>query len=1326
MQSIRQRLRPKHQVLILKCYPRLSKNSAVAEVKPNGSELSYLLYYASSRRSKLSKVGTFLEQRTATDLNKARTTSVQVSLLILTAFLNNPAIGGAGPAGFDLFAPFVLRILHNILQRPTEAILVEDALATWAVFCTRQDHVLLSADSEYRGLFTSVVQLWAGFANKVSPDHRKRGLLPLRGAKLGHGIGDAIRLRTAGLQALKSLSDSDTLGPEAGQQLDILIPVLCQTLQGHEGNLTTLLDLLQQTELQDKALAAKSRPSMAPSRHTTESVDPRAAEGTAADADRLADQEADIIAMQCLKSICMVENRLQIRAAVLAALAHITKSDLPSSNHASTHETWSVKLFETICGWIPVQDRFVALFCAVQTLVGGLVKTNEDYRVNLSRHLLLSRLVAHVLGSDINFIGLSVMDIMLGLLQSLIRIAKLRHAATTSTDADTTSMQEADLLLPRLHLCITNLAVHVYYTDQISDMVSALLATTTNDSPTTTNLFTISPDRDSPLEASSDASLKTRTDSNGNGPVASAYARQVVLDVVKDVITVANTDARSGYVADNRNNVPVSVWEGTQWLLRDPCPAVRQSYVAALVSWLSLELRKSDANPEQEHEVPPRKTRSDASDGTSRSQTVNLNKTRTNHVRFLQSLHVAVYDNAISLLGMPNGQQDLLLLHLLLFTMAKSLGFNAVRISLPMCMAVQQNTSTLPPKAATQAGNLFYAYLLTLCHIFGVNYPAIRTEVERRKSIGVWTSNLEVPALSVKSIQDTRSPSVSKAELSATETLIPFGDRKEFVRLLVRAYSRPSHSPSTSNTSNSARPQLIPALTTESMSTTVQSRRLSNELDELPQPIIEDLSTVWSRDTALAELNSDLRTGSFSSFNGLASRGAKSRPASTVFKDYLVANWDHRQFLGAMTGPGARLRPHSLDRSLKANPLTDSVQANGRARPTSYGPQIITNQFRMSQSPERGGFDQSASPTYLRRSADSRGSGMGPFHTPPSPVKVEDLKRVLATGTGPQSVYDDNDTDSESMLYVDESFGEFDYDDEDPALDAEQSDVRDFASRGASDTPPQDHVFHVRKTRAVEHEEKSPKDMHFDPKITDTEDQLPVAVPIDSTAAHDPPPSHTPQPATSDLATQDPSAAARAPALLTNHDASAVQTRNHTSLAPRASADGIRASSRLSTSSTAGDRLSRASSQGTMSRRHLSAASRTSSTTRRRAGAGGGSIRVGSNSATGAGPGSGSAAASMHRRQVFSGLVDGFPATYSSGASASAAGNLTPSFASGSARSSSANLVNLLATVKVDGDGDGGSEGNGEGDGDGRAAGLGADHAIGRKNSLLEIMSPPY
>ena len=84
MDAIKQKCRPKHQVLVLKCYPRTTKGAV--DVKPNSSELSYLLYYASTRRSKLQKVGDFLEKRTTSDVWKGRIGWVDTFLFQLNGF----------------------------------------------------------------------------------------------------------------------------------------------------------------------------------------------------------------------------------------------------------------------------------------------------------------------------------------------------------------------------------------------------------------------------------------------------------------------------------------------------------------------------------------------------------------------------------------------------------------------------------------------------------------------------------------------------------------------------------------------------------------------------------------------------------------------------------------------------------------------------------------------------------------------------------------------------------------------------------------------------------------------------------------------------------------------------------------------------------------------------------------------------------------------------------------------------------------------------------------------------------------------------------------
>lgn len=1060
MQALRQKMRPKHQVLILKCYPRLSKNSAAAEIKPNASELSYLLYYASSRRSKLTKVGTFLEKRTVSDLNKSRTSSVQITLLILTAFLNNPAIGGAGPAGFGLFAPFALKILADVLQRPCETVLLEDALSTWAAFCAHQDHLALSADSDYRALFTKVVKLWTDYALRTASLHQtRRG--SLRDTRVGSSASDAIRVRTAGLQALDALVRSDSLTFDNGGHLVSLLPVILQTLSGTAEHFQSLLDLQEFNEAQDRS--KPSRPSMAPTRYTMDDTDVRAAEGTAAEADKLAEQEADLVALQCLRNVFAVENRLQIRAATALTLQYMTTtlhSAASPDTFTATHPAWSVMLFETICNWIPVQDRFVALFVAVETLVRGILSAKEINQ-QITRHLLLADLIAHVLAADINFIGLSVMDMMLGLLQCILRVLQTNNVdpiqangaidvplsdkgittdaglGTTATAAKT----DTQLLFVRLQETVKNLAVHVYYTDQISDMVSAVLLrldahidSRTAPSPPvnvigtdTTNAF------DSLADAGETSTTAFSTDA----------ARQVALIIVADIMTVANAEhSSSGYVAHNRNAVPVGVWEGTHWLLRDPALQVRQSYVHALCTWLRLEAQRTDNKQDE-----PAKTSRPRHQRSNTGVTLTDLNVPSDRSSYLHVLHLSIYENATHYLDHADADADLLLLHLLLGTMTSTLRMNAVRVSLPMIMALQEDGAAMSTAhGRVRVSNLVFGFLRDLCTTFSLHDSTVsqkvHAEIERRIALSTWHDALQVPPPASSSHAHAK---VSSGDLGSTIDMDAatktFKERHELVQLLAQAHRAGAVSSELNGQSSPERgsqsPLLSPLRNPTSISINGSPRPRSSSVAELPEFVMDDLLGAWSREAVHAALDQNARSASFTSFTGLTTTQYRSRPVSTVIKDYLNAPTDHRHLLATANSsmPKRRSRARSRDASPHAPSFRDpgsiplSMANSMTAR--SVGGRVVSNRSRLSASASDDNVRRHSDLLGVphRRSADSRAST-----SQAGTVRVNDLKRVLISGnsssleisdgTRYSRTYDD-DTGSESMMDVDESFGEF-------------------------------------------------------------------------------------------------------------------------------------------------------------------------------------------------------------------------------------------------------------------------------------------------------------
>lgn len=127
-----------------KCYPRLPKNSA-ADVSPNSSELSYLVYYSSTRSAKLPKVGAYLERKTAGDIANQQSARILVTLQILSALLDNKVIGTGN--AFALISPSVLRILRMILKDTIDVSIVEATTATFDILCKRQGHATLVSPS---------------------------------------------------------------------------------------------------------------------------------------------------------------------------------------------------------------------------------------------------------------------------------------------------------------------------------------------------------------------------------------------------------------------------------------------------------------------------------------------------------------------------------------------------------------------------------------------------------------------------------------------------------------------------------------------------------------------------------------------------------------------------------------------------------------------------------------------------------------------------------------------------------------------------------------------------------------------------------------------------------------------------------------------------------------------------------------------------------------------------------------------------------------------------------------------------------------------------
>ncbi|KAI4158955.1 MAG: hypothetical protein LQ342_006988 [Letrouitia transgressa] len=982
MHAVRQSCRPKHQVLILKCYPRFQKS--VAEVKPNPSELSYLLYYASTRRSKLQKVGSFLEKKTANDVTKSRVGNVQVTLQILKALIEKL------PRDLPLYAHYVLGILSHVLKSK-DLTIIEDSIPTFDAFCQHHDVATLAADQEHIENYENVVRIYSGFAEQQASPHLKSGM----------SAPTAIRWKTAGLSAVKSITASDAVGADGGRQMRIIMPAILQNLRPDDpAHLLVLQQRIQATEIMDKELALKRRISNATVKTVEAESEPSSAalSGSTDDVDRLAEEEVGLLALKSLKQIFIGTNRAQVRIGTAELLRFFcgkvpqhpgpTKRNSRSGNDGD----WTTAVMEMVTKWTPVSDRFIILVTIMETLVRSPIAEE-----NLDQQLILVTLVGWLLKSTINMIGLSVMDVLLGLIQHILLLLQLggkgsnllpHHQQTDAIDlfqdtkdlmssplstgrgerpgtiievsAPSTSRQE---LLARLQKCIADLATHVYYSDQVSDIITAILLRL-KPSPTS-DISTTATAIENPKAAaqaiSDSVSLKENPETDEF--FSFGTARVTALKAIKDVLTVANMKSPiTGGAAVGRNRVGVQVWEGTQWLLRDEDRRVRRAYVDALLAWLRLEMSKNDLRI-MEDKRQLYKSSSKVGDSTEWGHLTRRAVSNASHrgrtskpVRstFLQLLHLAVYDNAVE---SPESEADLLLIHLLLVNLIEKLGVNAVHTGLPMIIRLQedinQDDTFRTPTAKLNIGSVVHGYFWALSEKFDfessrVGYE-IHSEISRRQRHSLWLKGIRLPPIPLEHIiSSTSKPLSEKLPLPVLqqESLHPFDSREVMVDQIAIAYSVSIASPPASPPSSPSRLYSIPMLPAPST---------SPPENDLPQKIKNAMLSKWSKEICIASVEQD--TTRAASLNG-------SRNGTNLSTRHKILGLG-----GDSPRNGSPTAGQSPTRMSPNDPNQSSLQ--------HQGPSLA---FHHASSPDDG------SPTPVSSSDQN------------STLRVDDLKRVLANG----------------------------------------------------------------------------------------------------------------------------------------------------------------------------------------------------------------------------------------------------------------------------------------------------------------------------------------
>lgn len=788
--------------------------------------------------------------------------NVQVTLGILAALVEK------SPKEAALIASTVLKILDLIL-RSDDITMIESSIPTFEAFCENHDPSSLFGDKDYLNQYEAVVRAYAQLASKSH-----------RAGKAAVSRPVQIRWRNAGLNAIKCVSAADALSSLSGRQIDVIVPVILENLwTDNENFLDVVYDRLQTEEKHGAERTGRRRTSIATVRTNEEAGDtnPLAITGTSADVDNMAEEETGVLALQCLKSIFVAPNRSQIHSATNALLRFITQRAAAGDRvilREPSHGTDSgpaIQIFNIISRWAPVQDRYIILVVALDAMIRAPLK--ED---TLEQHIVYTAVIGSMLRSDLNLIGLSVMDVLHGIIRQMRKLFSLRSGSGRSGSGSDEQLDSAQddsnlrtSLLYRLESCVGDLATHVYYADQVWDMITAILVRLKPTRPgSTTSLLPVEKttafgNGDAPGVTSEPVSAEATQNSQNEQLFSYTSGRASALRSIKSILLVANPKRMvSGNLNLSRNRVPIQVWEETQWLLQDPNGSVRKAYVDALLTWLDRETVSQDCNADDsfENQVSPSKYNTDTQMPPRRvvSNASHREKQPKNHhiSQFLPLLHLAVYDSALQLVDFDS---DMCLLHALLSKLVVKLGINAVRHGLPMIFRLQEEIQEVElPIQKVRIASLCHGYFWSLTDKFQLENSsvgrAIHKEINRRRQTQFWVEGITVPPQPLGQIGMLgRAGQDPNWDMKAVETgeLLPFDDRHSLVESIASAYQDSVQSPPSSPAAApSSRQSSQPPPFGSSMQSITETERDS----ELPSNYRQQLFADWSRDGTLAAI----------------------------------------------------------------------------------------------------------------------------------------------------------------------------------------------------------------------------------------------------------------------------------------------------------------------------------------------------------------------------------------------------------------------------------------------------------------------------------------
>lgn len=721
-------IRPKHQKLILHCYPPGKQ----ADKRPNPSELSYLLYYATTRRAKLTKVGIFLETKTAGDVYKSRTGDVQVTLSILKALIKETH------EDLNLFAVNVVNIILTVLSS-NDLALCRYAHETLETFCEYHDGALFSGDPFYVEQFHKLVEEYISLAkynqSKSTPTWITTDPTN-NSAESNNTFKNTTDLewRLVGTKALKSFASSAAISTPTGlSHLYKIIPVLLSTLSAADPDGSKIVKLDNQKGSTVTHDVEKGNSGDRSLRASTESYNKNYDEFTEL-------PEYSLLlstSLGALKSFYDTTSDMILKASIVTTLAFI-RDNSPSTS--SLFNQWASTLLITCAKWVPAQLRFAVISTTIE-------KLNSCPIDNLLAQFTFASLISSLLSSSVNMIGLSVIDTQRSFLhQQSVLLKSIAAASATNKNSNIKELYHIGSpsvydLVEKLRECVVKLTTHVYYATQIPDMLSELLlkfqesmqhhpastvAATTNTSAHDTETTTLS-------GRSSETSVLS----------PNSYSHTLYISNLLKTITeiLSKLSLQAKHTGNGGANVPLTIssWDGTQKLLTHIDPEVRIAFANTLIVFIN---SNNDIDPDRIAPLSSSVNFTMLSGPVGRIIGELYNLANASEFPLLVSDYLIIYHVAVTLsskLSM-NGALRSAALAYSLQEKAKALLENAEKETL------SDNTSSLLSHAialATTSLSIFHTIGETLDSADFSNFT--KQEILRRQKLGLWYPVFDFP-----------------------------------------------------------------------------------------------------------------------------------------------------------------------------------------------------------------------------------------------------------------------------------------------------------------------------------------------------------------------------------------------------------------------------------------------------------------------------------------------------------------------------------------------------------------------------------------------------